>query len=719
MTDLRYDFEEPRLLYDRLAITVTGREVDGARSSNIWVCPVTGTLMLRPLPLTPEWETTASPPYHRLRLADTNRASDPAFTEYQRGFTGNYWIHAAGLPDQVNSARRVQTASTYPKNQAWYAACHLYAYGAEQRVAMECVWLQGVNVGVGVRFWTDGRADIYRGDDWVGTVNLRENREQTSTTPVQSLQNVDFYALLIPYRRRSLLLATSLGCAEFVFGDLDPDAQDPEITPAGAFYVYVPTGTITVQLAPVRYRTSGDALSRVVRYRYAPETGRTVSTVTYHDFQGRTGLSVAGSLRTPDNSGAFIADGAAHEGRVRIQLTGDGDWTPFVYGASSIIEPEFTNTPDAPQSLWDSTESLTLSIGEQPDEVALRATCLWNPAFRLLDNRAVACTWQHPHYQQPVELFRGRLYPPDLLIGQGADASRMELTARDLWRVLSDAALFDPTPLDGLELSEAIRQLCHQAGLPDSLLQLTNTGFHLPTTAAQGGGEWAVYPRVGDTAGEWVFRLWQTYAWDWFLGFKPTPSGWKLVLAEYDDAVRVDVYLTSLEAQAQAGAAWYWHIVQDLRHDLVEPEANEVIVTGWDANRRRPIQATFRDYNSMNPSLAPAARPENWVGAPRRYGWVDYTITRLADAEYVRDLLVEKLTQRRYLAEWQSPLLTYVDSNVRLPVWRGDVVGIVDGNVRYKYRVLSIDIEFVSESALGLLVIARYRGEKIGEDTLP
>lgn len=718
MTDLRYDFAEPRLLYDRLAITITGRDIDGARSGNVWVCPVTGTLMLLPLPLAPEWQTTASPPYDRLRLADTNRAADPAFGEYQRGFNGNYWIHAAGLPDHQASARAIKTNATYPKNQAWYVATHLYAATAEQRVTLEVNMLQGATQpGVGVRFWADGRAEIWRGDTHLDTIDLRSSRVQESSSPVQSLQNVDLYALLIPYRRRSLLIATSIGAAEYVFSDLDPDAQDPEITPAGALQVYVPTGVITVQFAPVRYRASGNALSRVAEYRYAPNTGRSMQTTVYYDLQGRTGLSVSGSLRKPDGS-AFTPDGVQKQCRLRIDLTGDGAWTPFVYGASSVIAPEFTSTPDAPQSLWELTESLRIRVGEEPDEVELQAVCQWQETFRLVDNRAVEFVWQHPYDQQSVPLFRGRLYPPDVAPGRGAGLTRMELLARDLWRALDDAVLFDPTPLDGLELSAAIRELCHQAGLPDSLLQLTDTGFNLPTSAAQGAGEWAVYPRVGDTVGDWVRRLWQTYAWDWFLGFKPTPSGWKLALSEYDDAVRVDLYLTISEAQAQAGAAWYWQIVQDLRHDLVEPEANEVIVTGWDPNRRRPVQAIYRDELSMDPTLAPAARPENWIGAPRRYGWVDTTITRLADAERVRDLLSERLTQRRYLAEWRSPLLTYLQAGARLPIWRGDVVGIIDGGVRYKYRVLSVEMEVVGESSIGLLIIGRYRGEKIGEEPL-
>lgn len=718
MTDLRYDFAEPRLLHDRLAVVVTGKEFEGARSRDVWIDPLTGTLMLRPLPLTPEWQTTASPPYNRLRLADTNRANDPNFTEFQRGFAGNYWIHAAGLPDGDADARVVQTTATYPKNQAWYVACHLYAYTAEQRVTLEVQWMDGANLGVGLRFWTDGRVDVYRGTDYLSSLDLRRGSEQPASTPVQALQNVDFYALLIPCRRRSLLFITSLGSAEYVFGELDPDANEPEITPAGAFRVYVPTGVITLQFAPLKYRTWGYALSREVEFRYAPESGRTVQTTVYYDLQGRSGLSVSGALRKPDNSDDFVPDGTLRRGRIRVLLTGDGSWTPFVYGASSVVAPEFVNTPDAPQSLWNITRALSIRIGEEPEDAELRAICRLDPNFRLIDNRAVEFVWRHPHFGVDVPLFRGRLYPPDLVPAKGLGEARMELFARDLWRVLDDAVLFDPTPLDGLELSEAIRELCHQAGLPDSLLSLTNTGYYLPTTAAQGGGEWAVYPRVGETAGEWVRRLWQTYAWDWFLGFKPTAQGWKLVFAPYDDTVRVDVYLSSSAAQAAVGSAWMWHIVRDLRHDLVEPEANEVIVTGWDPNRRRPVQAIYRDYDSMNPTLAPANRPENWIGAPRRYGWLDYTITRLSDAQAVRDYLVQRLTQRRYLAEWTSFLLTYAQGNARLPVWRGDVVGIVDGNTRYKYRVLSLDIEPFGDTPFGYLLTARYRGEKIGEEVI-
>ncbi|OYT70807.1 MAG: hypothetical protein CFK49_07005 [Armatimonadetes bacterium JP3_11] len=719
MTDLRMDFAEPRLLYDRLAVIATGKEWDAARSQDVWVDPVTYTLMLRPLPLTPEWQTSASSPYNRLRLSDTNRASDSNFREYQRGFSGNYWIHAAGLPDDDANARAIQTTATYPKNQAWYVAAHFYAYTAEQRVALECNWLQGTQAGVGLRFWSDGRVDVYRGQDYLGSVDLRSNTPQQSSTPVQSLQNQDFYALLIPCRRRSLLILTSIGCAEYVFDDLDPDASSPEITPQGAFRLYVPTGTITLQFAPLKYRTSGYALSTVREFRYAPSTGRTVDTTVYYDMQGRTGLSVSGSLRKVDNSADFTPDGNLKQGRIRVQLTGDGSWTPFAYGAASVIAPEFASTPNAPVSLINRTRTLAISIGAEPEDAVMEAECQWLASDALQDNRGVEFVWTHPLYAVDVPLFRGRAYPPDLIPAEGSFEARFRLAAKDLWRVLADAILFDPTPLDGLEVGQAIRQLCHQAGLPDSLLDLGDTGVLLPTTAAQGGGEWAVYPKVGDSAGEWVRRLWQSYAWDWFLGFKPTPSGWKLVFRPYDDTTRVDVYLTSQEAQVAQGAAWLWHTVQDLRHDLIEPEANEVIVTGWDPNARRPIQAIYRDYASMDSTLAPASRPNNWIGAPRRYGWVDYTITRLADAERVRDYLANKLTVRRYLAEWTSLLLTYVQGGVRLPVWRGDVVGIVEGNIRHKYRVLSLDIEVFGTPKQGELILAaRYRAEKIAEETI-
>jgi hypothetical protein len=68
-------------------------------------------------------------------------------------------------------------------------------------------------------------------------------------------------------------------------------------------------------------------------------------------------------------------------------------------------------------------------------------------------------------------------------------------------------------------------------------------------------------------------------------------------------------------------------------------------------------------------TTAPGARPGNWLGSIRKYGWVDPAITTIGAAEYAAGLLKTRLTAAREIVEFECEYLP--------GVWRGDLVTLV------------------------------------------
>lgn len=715
MIETTVDFGEARLKRDRLALVVNGRDGWDLRSSSgVWVDPVTQTLMLTPLPLTPEWQTTSTGAYARIRRSDTD-ANIMRWIEYPRGFEGNYYLHSVGLAD-LHADRLVTTTASYPKNRPMYLTWLAYNYGPESWVQMECGWV-APSEDVSLRFWSTGQVEVWRGNNYLATHTLAGDRDGSGETPWETQAMRDVVVLLIPCRRRSLVVVSNAGGGfEHVFDDLSPDDPDPDITGAGPFWTRVPYGQATYQWAPLKFRDEGYAVSACRHLRFAPTTGVTHSTIIYADAPGYGLQSIAGDLMECDGTTNFVADGLTDTARVRIDLSGDFGSTYYVYGAASVLDALRGSTPDDPVELSDFIVQHDLSVGESPDSV--QYTCVLKqpdtvqtlaPALARVDNRPIKVEIDG------VPAFVGRTRKPVKTEAWHEQLERITLECDDLWRVLDAYQIREPVPLDGMDVSDAIELLATLVGFELADLDIEVTGYHLPTIADSSRGEWAVIPEVGDTAGEWIKRLRETFAPNWELGFVPTVMGRVLRFVSLD-SLGTTPSLTRYLAQADAVSdgesgddPTLW--LRAFREQVIAPECNEITVTGWDPRTRQPVQARYVDLPSADPTLAAVDRPDNWLGEFVPYGLVNSMITSTAVAEDVIALLVPRLTSRRTVADWECELLVHNDG---VPLWRGDVVRVYG---RGDYRIKRFDVSFrIEHDASGMIRrSARYHAERIAE----
>lgn len=712
---LELDVAEDRIKQPEQIILIGGHDWDLGSitsDSDIYLDDVTQTLMLRPLPLTSEWQTSATGAYARYRLVDTDRAGHADWIEFERGFSGNYFYHNL---NPASAARRITTTDTLPKNCPVYVSFWAYNYGGDRQVRLEAGW-GAPGSGVSIRLWSDKQLEIWKATDYLHTVQL-SSRSAVSTraTTDETLQDMQVELLLIPCRRRALLILSNMGGgAVYEFEDLSQEAPDNTITPAGTFWALVPSGTITLQMARCRFRESGIAFSTLREFLYAPASGSTITNLVYADAPGFGTSSVNGALYTSDGTAVFNPDGVATQCRVRISLTGDGFSTRFVYGASSQIERRLQAVPDAAKSV---PYPFVWRVGTEPGSVGITVNG-FNPGglglehFTSVGNRSVRLRSGNTVY------LRGRSLPVEFEHRVADQAEPFNIEIRDWWYVLETQIIRESIPLDGLELSEAIRILVKSAGFKDSDLDLTNTGFNLPTMSASSQGEWSVLPRSGETYAEAIENLWRTYARTWFLGWRPTAAGYRLVFEPPPSTpytVAAVLYRSRTEAIAggiSESQIWKHIIYRGLQESSIAPECNEIIVTGWDPQRRIPFRRSWRDDSSQDATLLPGDRPDNWLGEPQAVGIVDYTITTIDAADRVIDILMERLAKRRRRLTFESQLQYHQATG--LPVWVNEIFRIGDE----LWKVVHFDCRTRKESSVASSLRTRYEVEYLGQVTI-
>jgi hypothetical protein len=720
------DTPEPRVTLDRLVGLVDGRTWDLPNSSGAGVELVNLTAFLAPAPTLAGWSTSNAGLFTRLRKADLSIAGSDHWQEYSPGrFDGDYYMHSLGVNEVVT------TLGSWPKNKGFFLSWKAYNVGNDNFPQIIFVFGAGGTPTIQCTFYPTGLVEIYKAGNLVGTGNITTLSEtiieplayiktkERGTTQQMANDTVD--VLMIPYRKRELLFLSNLGGGfSFTFEDISEDDPDPTITGSGQASFYVPTGQATVQLAPFRCLSQGYLLSEIINLRYLPDGAQNITVTPYWDAPGYGTGTVNASLVAADGVTPF-ASAISQQCRIRIDLTSDGFSTPFVYGASVVFDRLTKTTPNSPTFLDDYLLKAELSVPESPSDVRMTFT-VKSPAdlenqganrLRRISNRPVSA-WLGPYL-----IFSGRNEGPRWKESVSDEARELVLECRDRWKALEKYLFQDPMPLDSFLLSDALALLVKLPGFSDSDMDIDYIDFPLPSVAQNSKGEWAVLPQVGDTAAEWIQRLWETYAQTYWCGWRPTPTGPKFFFkspASLGTNPVITLYPTDQDAQDVGGwgpGSWFlWYTAYD-EHDL-EPEANDIYVTGLNPKTGLPLLTHAADYGSQKPDLAVSARPENWLGEPRRYGLVDPGITTIAAAARAAATLKQRLTPVRRMAEWDCQFLIRDDN---LPVWRGDCVELYGKGL---FRVTSLSGEFYLEhSADDTGPDAAYRpfkytGEKIG-----
>lgn len=677
-----------------------------ASSSDVYVDPVTYTLMLRPSSLRETFYTSNAGEFSKLGVADFAGLTPSSWEENDKtGVGGSRFLRAQGVHEAG-----VTTAS-FQANSAFCVAWFPHGEGGEHE-AVRFGWNSTASHlgGVGLRVFSTGKVLVYRDGVLVGEHNVGGGSSDRKD------QNRWCQLTCVPCRKRELLVLSDTGEGfSQLFQELDEQDEDPAVTPAGKFWFYVPPPAVAdVQVHRVRFPASGVAYSVPGDFAEPPlaEQGPPVFRVYGHR-PGLVSASLVGEGLAP-----FVADGAAKRARVRAALAGDTFTTPSVYGVLSQFEGLPWKTPGGGGiDVTDHVLALSLDVPESPDGVQAEIVL-----GRLDELEALGVPAVRSQHGRPVKVMAGDVVLLDGQVerlevehGLDGDADTARFVVRDPFGPLSRLVFRDPLPLDGVPLLNAWRSFATAAGFPTSALEVEDPGYAIPADGSPTSGEWAVLAEVGDSPAEWLQRLFETYAGDWFYRFVPTAGG-VVFRAQPPESLpsvpSVTLWPTHGDAAAQlesegadpetAALQANSRAYRSLRATVVPSEATEVRVTGVEPRTGQPAyQAYFVDEEAEDATLGPEERPPNWRGEKLVYGLADTLLTSQAAVDRAAGHLAAKLTAHRVLLEFECDLVFKPDGS---PLWPGDLVrieGDAGPHVPCEARVVSFSAASLKDPVAG------------------
>jgi hypothetical protein len=685
---------------------------DGNSDHLTWVDPVTGTLMLTPAPLLRAWETTSTGIYARLGLSDVTLGDATKWKEHVMDGSASKFLKLTDS-NAGAGARTILTNTTWPKNRPFYLGWFVWDWNAAGRgYRLEGGWNNSANSnsGVSFRIFADGEVEIYKDAVHVGGGRI----------PVDK-QNSVLRILLIPFRQRDLLVYSPAGGGGgFVhtFTDIDEQATDPTITGATKFWAYVPEGSADLELAPIRFSSSAYRASVPIKWRRAPEAGDVLrftrpgeSLLPFAFFPGYGTQSVVAAHRqSADPTQAFNQNGVNVDARFVATLSGDGESTAFLHAIEGFWENHVVDTPGASEDLVRHALSCRLEVPESPQGARMTVEMAGPESVDPDLARGLLTTSNRPLIAKvrDREFFNGYTEPVRWQESVADSARKITLEVRDVWKRLEQFRFADPVPLDRMALHTAFETILDCAGLAhlyDSS-SIPDIDFSIPFGGPNAQAGWSAEIQVGDSAAEWLSRLHESYCANFEMRVRPTPTGTRFVLkdlAAMGSTPLLSIYDRVEDALADATVGSdrrkaRWLTFRGYEEWMQEPEATDVFVTGLDRRSLRPLQAIKRDMARRDPALPPENRPDGWLGEPRRYGWVDGTLTTQDAVNRCCDLLFTRLHVPRFFCEWEGELL--IDPVTNLPLWPGDVLRLVrtgSGKPDVDARIVSFSTEFEME----------------------
>lgn len=681
------DGSQPRLKRGPLQLHAIGPAMKGGTASDTWIDPITNTLRLAPAPTYDDWFTSNTGNYEKLGVSEWTFTTPANWEDrYDQMAVGP----ACSGIDSSLTGETALSNDAYPQNTGWYLAW--FSYGTGTGFAqMECGWNTSPDgsAGVSCRFWTSGDVEVYKDGALVATGSISGSQASQTTTGEW------IEVMLIPQRGRELLIVSSRGSGfTTVFDDLEETVEEQNIVgPADGdtnFWWSVVAGAAMVYAAPIRYPATGNYRTQVGQFPLPPDSGEAMADQASHDWTDAYGyLNTATTIPAVtfvDSGGsAYAPDGTSQEAALKIVIDAGPSAavgghaaayyrSPDVMGAFAAFEPQTENTDGGEsRDLAEYWLSADLSVGESASGVDLTvemkrpdALDADSPSIKSMSNRSLDATIGG------LSVLEGIIDGPSWSDAYVDEARRITFKARDAWKRLELARFRSDVVLSGLELSDMVKLVLAAAGCGDlDLGNIEATSFTPPGWPDLQNSEWPQLVKAGDTAADWIERLLRDYAATWFWGIVP---GEGFVLRSPDTMAAAASEMTlyrciqdALDAGVSADLAPL-RVYRTLDEDAIEPEANEVWVTGWDRRLRRPIQAYARDLTSQDATTAPSSRPENWLGMPKLYGLIDPALTDLTACEQACSLLFDQLTPVRYCTRISSALLLKDDG---YPLWRG------------------------------------------------
>lgn len=686
-TTLHVDTADKRITRDTLSTLVTGQisppygePVDGwVTLSDAWVDPISSTLMLAPMRMLPAWHTTTSGIYTRLGKASFTLSEAAKWNDVQNKLAGDTWIAGESLSANTSGI----TTGTYAKNRGWMVSFFGFnALDDDQFIQLECGWNSTVSgaSGVSLRFYSSSNVEVWKDGVQVGSGSVSGGRA--------SQQNADraTVVLLVPMNKRQLLITSNQGDG-FVhtFEDIDEDDANPTIVGATNFWFRLPEGgTAQLQLAPLQFPTSGYALGLKSVFRDAPGSGETASheLFRYLPYYGTQGVS--SSLVEVGLPGtAFTPDGVKTEAQVKVAFTGDGISTAFVAGARSWFDRLTDDVAGTEADITDYVKDLSIEFGTHASTAGATFTILqYEDAETNLSLVGLKDMAERPWEVRVTEsvgpttfkLWAGSNDLPLFRLSTNHEVEPLSFSAGTIWKRLQEYRFVDSLPLDGYTLKQAFETIIAYAGLETAQYSVSASTLPMAMGGSCSIGEFGYQIEEGDTAADWIDRLHEDLCATWRVGFELQASGKpKLVIESPADmeATSCATIYTKRQDSIDNAADPDIHLAYSWEEYRVKPEANEIIVTGFDPARRRPIQFRHRVASSQDPTLSPALRPDNWLGGQILYGLADPSITSVDIGTQATEQLRDRLTHARVIATARGPM--WADST-GLPIIHGRLI---------------------------------------------
>jgi hypothetical protein len=747
------DCPEPRVSTPRYVVAAEGSTWDIPQTtSTAFICGVTGTAMLAPLPHTSAWASAFTGNYARYRKVDyTTSANFALWDEVSIGLTGDYFIRSKGINELM------EIFETLPANQPIFVKFFVHGTKKSDKTAVfMCGWNYSDANTLLIEVYANGHVGVRVGgvlkevySDSKGALLAGSVIKYQPISPANQYNTMT----MIPGRNRDLLVYTSWGvnfCHTFdnLADAVDYDQNPNAILPAGKFYWLVPAPNAPiVQVAKVRFETSGTVVGKNITLRTVPPVGTTWT--GWSGGYSRIGKNVGaiGAVFTVINDDGTAWNPAIPQQAVRakVTLSGDGTATWGIYSIDMYSAPVTTATANAPIDITCAIHSLKMGVEENGTvncKIETRTNLLSNlsvPNFAYQSDRPVRIATAVGGGASYCDIFRGTLNAPQIKYEPGDSSltlSKLEFDGRDRNHDFELTTLLDSLPYDGFTLANSIADLLLIAGYQASDYVIDTDAFTLPYSPLVSTGKWALSPERGDTVAKWLEQIWSTYAQTYFKGWFPTLSGYKyfFVRPTYPSSTpALNIYASSSEArtallatgltEAQASSIVSSRTYRELERFYEPAECNHVQVLGADPRLDKLIWRNYNDVASQNPTTAPASRPRNWRGRIVTVLHIDEGIVTDAAADKALSVLQSRLTTGRDLVEWTSDLL--IRNTDDRPLWVTDVVRVYEpgwqsittpGQLYARdYRILSIpNIEFIWEATENIRS-ARYRAIKINE----
>jgi hypothetical protein len=705
--------------------------------------------ILRPRCWEPSWRTSVTTPYDKYGVSDFTGLTGAKWTTYDHTGTGGG--KTLFTTDSTANAEAGKTSLTLGQNRGVYIGFYCYGEGSD-REYLRCGYgsTTAYTSGLGFRIYSGGRIDVYKNGTFIDTVNL------VGSGRGQNLDAKYVEIIILPARKRELwFYCNQGGVGKVTFDDIDMTPTEPEITPDTYFWFQYQGATPAIQFAPLKFNTSGTIYGQKSAFKRGPATTAAAYTFTNTIFTGITNALILGhrqvpgsannnvtaaALRDGTDAGAFTPNGTNKDCRVKLTLSGSGSYTPMIYGAMMGYQCEQANTPASATNLNPYLLKTTIAVPEDPGDVSLDITLKKPAAIEAAGASKLRTIANRPMRVRLGSnlIIEGRSSNHTWEDGEQDEIRRFHMTIRDQWKLLETTIFDDPIPLDGYTLTNALIFILKYCGIGLTVAGAADPAQYdidvttLPFSDVPTDGEPNFMIKAGDSAAEVITQLMRDNAGTWFYGFKPYDNGAGGVkikfFAKAPSSLGTSPKLTLYPTLAAATAAGISaadarrFVYRSFSEEVVEPEGNEMYLTGIDYATGRPLVAARRDTASIEPTTAVSLRPDNWYGEPLTIGDYNPALSSNALLDGAADILEDRLFTFRRLPNWGCEMLFYTGaSGAKVPVWRGDVVRLKDvaaiaGNT--DYRIRCFDGEFQFEPADGTISNGQirpftYAGEQI------